>query len=770
MLRLVDRYILREVIPPFLLGLVVFSFLLEIPPIMQYAESLIAKGVPWNAIGVILLTLLPQALSLTIPIALLIGLLVGLGRLSADRELVALQACGVSLLRLFRPVALLSVAACLATAYVMIVALPDANQRFREITYDIVSNRAAHEVKPRVFFEDFPQRVLYVRDVIPGGGWRDVLLADTQQAGRPTLYLARRGTVHLDRDARLVQFVLEDGTEHRIQDDGTYRRSRFERLALGMDADAVFPRHGLQRGHNEMSLAELREAVAGLRAAGVPAHAPVMAMHQKFSVPVACLVFGILALVLGVSNRKDGKLASFALGIAVVFGYYVLMYLAEAMAKAQTMPAEWARWVPNLVLGPIGVGLLIWRSRRAEGGLAFPVALSLAWPRRADPAPAGPGAASGSRPVKVVIRIPPLRLPRPNILDWYVAKLYFRVYALAFVGMIGIFYISTFIDLSDKLFKGEATGWQIATYFWYATPKFIYFVMPIAALVAALVAIGLLTKTSELTVMKACGISLYRIALPLVAIGALWSAVLFGLEESILAHANRQAEALNDTIRGRASRTLGALDRRWLVSREGDIYHYAHFDRHQQRILGLSVYEFQPERWDLAGRTDVETAAFINGAWIAGPGWRRTFGPDGEVTFEPFESQPVVLEPPDYFSTDQPDAELMTYSELREYIAELRASGFDVVPYVVDLHRKLSFPLVTIIMTLIAVPFAVTTGRKGALYGVGLGVVIAITYWSLLSVFGAIGSAGMLAPLLAAWAPNLLFGAGAAWLLLTVRT
>jgi LPS export ABC transporter permease LptG/LPS export ABC transporter permease LptF len=767
MLRIVDRYILREVLPPFLLGLVVFSFMLEIPPIMQYAESLIAKGVAWHTIGKILLTLLPQALSLTIPIALLIGLLVGLGRLSADRELVALQACGVSLLRLFRPVALLSVVACLATAYVMIVALPDANQRFREITYDIVSQRAAHDVKPRVFFDDFPQRVLYVRDVLPDGGWRDVLLAETQQAGRPVLYLARRGTVHLDRDARLVQFLLEEGSEHRIQEDGTYRVSRFERVALGMDADAVFPRHGLQRGYNEMSFPELREAVANLRAAGLPAHAPILAMHQKFSVPVACLVFGVLALVLGVSSRKDGKLASFALGIAVVFGYYVLMYLAEAMAKAQMLPAEWARWVPNLVLGALGVGLLIWRSRRSEGRLDLSLPLPM-WPRR-RPADALREAAPARRRTRIVLRVPPLRLPRPNILDWYVAKLYLRIYGLAFVGLVGIFYISTFIDLSDKLFKGEATARQIAAYFWYATPKFIYFVMPISALVAALVAIGLLTRTSELTVMKACGISLYRIALPLVGFGALWSVVLFGLEESVLAHANRRAETLGDTIRGRASRTLGALERRWLVSRTGDIYHYAHFDRHRHQLVGLSVYEFQQERWDLARRIDVETAAF-NGAWTGGPGWMRTFGADGKVGFEPFERRRLAVEPPDYFGTDQPDAELMTYTELRGYIAELRASGFDVVPYVVDLHRKLSFPLVTIIMTLIAIPFAVTTGRKGALYGVGLGVVIAITYWTLLSVFGAIGSAGMLAPLLAAWAPNLLFGAGAAWLLLTVRT
>ena len=112
----------------------------------------------------------------------------------------------------------------------------------------------------------------------------------------------------------------------------------------------------------------------------------------------------------------------------------------------------------------------------------------------------------------------------------------------------------------------------------------------------------------------------------------------------------------------------------------------------------------------------------------------------------------------------------MNVRELDSYVNELRQSGFDVVQLVVDLHRKISFPFVTLILTLIAVPFAVTMGPRGALYGIGVGIALACSYWVVMSVFGAIGSAGMLAPILAAWAPNLLFGASATYFLLTVRT
>jgi lipopolysaccharide export LptBFGC system permease protein LptF len=107
---------------------------------------------------------------------------------------------------------------------------------------------------------------------------------------------------------------------------------------------------------------------------------------------------------------------------------------------------------------------------------------------------------------------------------------------------------------------------------------------------------------------------------------------------------------------------------------------------------------------------------------------------------------------------------------LKRYVTQLRSSGFNAVPNMVELQRKVSFPLVTLVMTLLAVPFAVTTGRRGALYGVGIGIVLAIVYWITLSVFAAIGAAGLIAPALAAWAPNILFAAAAAYMILTVRT
>jgi lipopolysaccharide export LptBFGC system permease protein LptF len=163
--------------------------------------------------------------------------------------------------------------------------------------------------------------------------------------------------------------------------------------------------------------------------------------------------------------------------------------------------------------------------------------------------------------------------------------------------------------------------------------------------------------------------------------------------------------------------------------------------------------------------------------WVAHNGWTREFttatrrkAAQPAVKYEPFPEKPISLEPPAYFKTDDPDADRMTYRELRSYIGELEASGYHVIPYQVQLQQKFAFPFVAIIMTLLAVPFAVTTGRSGAIYGIGVGLVLAIIYRTALSLFGALGSGGWIDPTLAAWAPNILFAAAAAYMLLTVRT
>jgi LPS export ABC transporter permease LptG len=793
MLRTIDRYVIREVIPPFLLSLVIFTFLLEIPPVMKDLEMLVAKGVSWQVAGRIMLTLIPQALGLTIPMALLTGLLIGLGRLSADREAVALLACGVSPYRLLRPVLLMATCAAAATMYVMIKAIPDANQTFRQITFEVIAKRVENDIHPRVFFEDFPGWVLYARDEPADGvGWKEVLVANTSKPDATELYLAGRGRLILNREERRVDLVLSNGIRYSAGKPGETITYVFPGdLTVALNPEMVFRKAELPRGLTEKTIAELRADMT-TKLSGHPAYSPhpeIIQIEQKFSVPFACFVFTLIGLALGLSVARDGKMGGFVIGIAVIFAYYAIMYLAEAQTQghyraietAKELPtasfalAHLARWWPNILLGVFGIAAVIWRDRFA--GRQLPRAIPLMVPRLSSwsasrhangPAPAAAGQPASRTRVVVVVRIPRLRMRGPGLLDQYVSRIYLRVVGLGFLALLGLFYISTFIDASDKLFKGTTSGSTVMQLLAYRTPQFVYFVIPIAALLSVLVTFGLLSRTSELTVMKACGVSLYRIALPVVLLSLLFSAALFALDQEILARANRRANALDDQIRGRPPKTFNPLNRRWVIARDGSIYHYGYFDAQRDTLTALSVYRLTPGAWRLASETYASTAEY-HGGWTAIRGWTQDFT-QGTARWHAFVRQQLPLETPAYFKTEDTEMELMTVAQLRRAVKELSAAGANVVAQRVDLHRKLAFPFVTLVMTLLAVPFGVTTGRRGALYGIGLGIMLALSYWFIMSVFVAIGKAGLLPPALAAWTPNIIVSACAIYLLLKAKT
>ena len=786
MFKILDRYLVREIIPPFLLALLALTFALMMPPILQQGEQLIAKGVGVTTILRLLWTLTPQALCVTIPMSLLFGILFGLGRLSADREFVAMQACGISVFRVLRPIALLAALAFAATAYETIVALPSANQTFREIRFNVVATGAESDIKPRVFFTNFPNRVLFVRDIPLTGEWRDVFLFDATQTNQTSVYVAKQGRLVIDREKQTVELVLENGTWHQTFADKPedYNVNPFERTQLNMDAAAVFPRAQILPGDNEKTIAELRQAIVENTKVGLPSYGPLYTIQQKFSLPAACIVLAIIGLGLGVTNRKDGKLASFVLGFGVVFIYYVLLYSSRAMAMGGRLSPTMAPWVVNVLLLVAGIALLIWRAGASDQPIRF--SLPTFSRKRSTQTGAIPAAGGARRRVVVVVKIPHVDWPRPRLLDLYISRQYLAVFLLAFVSLVGIFYISTFIDLADKLFRGAATTRMLMRYFYFQTPQYVYYIIPLAALVSTLVTVGLLTKNSELVVMRACGISLYRSALPLMLFALLFSGALFGLQEYVLADSNREAARLNAIMRGFPIQSFGVLSRQWIVGTNGDIYRYEFFDPQHNQFNRLFMFHIDESTWKMdsltfARQVTLERRSHPAGTpestWIAREGWSREFGTARRrnvvrsvVTYKPFAERSIALEPPGYFKTDEPEADRMTYGQLKRYIAQLQTSGYHVVPYMVQLQRKVAFPFVTLIMTLLAVPFAVTTGRRGAMYGVGVGIVLALVYWTTLSIFGALGAGGWISPMLGAWAPNILFGAAAVYMILTVRT
>jgi len=759
-MRIIDRYVIRQILMPFCIGLIVFTFVFIIRTLMDFVEPLIAKGISGWVLARALALLIPQALALSIPMALLLGILVAFGRLSSQREFVALQACGVSLRRLLLPVGVVSMCGWVATSYVMLVAVPESNQAFRELAVDVTMDRAEGEVKPRVFFNDFPGLVLFVRDVpITGGGWNGVFLADLRAQPRE-VHLARHGEVYVDQVTRTVELRLQDGVRYRL-DGAKSEVFRFTgSLDIRINPTPLFLPP--EKSEREMSIAELRENIAMRRRIRTSTHNQVMAIHQKFSIPVACLVFGVIGLALGATNRRDSALSSFGLGIAVVFAYYIPLFLFPQMTKGGYLPPWLAVWLPNILLGLFALVLFVRRDRIADQPLGLP-----AWIRRIQ-----------ERAVRQ--QTTRRRLTGPGVgrvLDHYVTGNFVRVLVLTFAAAVAVFYISTFIDLSDKLFKDNSRWYAILEYFFYATPQFSYYILPLSVLIATLVTVGMLTSSSELVAMKACGISLYRATVPMLACAAIVGGLLFALDATVLGQANRRAERLKSQIKGATAWIVPHEP--WTRGEDGRIYHIGALDRARPQLLEVDVWTIDPGMSRLMTQTYAKRAIPASSdpnispaPWRLENGWTRTFDDEGlkNGDYREFASAVQALESVAALSQESPDAEFMSFRELRQHTTRLASSGFDVVEYRVDLARKLAFPFVTVIMTLIAIPFAVTIGRSGTMAGIGVGVALALFYWGAISISVAFGYGGALPPALAAWAPNLLFATGAAYLILTVRT
>jgi LPS export ABC transporter permease LptG/LPS export ABC transporter permease LptF len=768
MLRILDRYILKEVTPSFLLGIGVFTFVLLLNEILRLAQRLVTQSATASETLGILFNLLPSVLCLTIPMGFLLGVLIAFGRLSADSEIVAMRASGISLYRLLFPILVTAAAGWLATSHLIISVLPDSNQRVRQLLFQVMTSQAGTEVRPRVFYDRlFPNLMFLVMDTPTGAEyWQNVILADLATPDSPRVTFAEEGRLLVNRDERTVTFYLKNAELHQVSQNepDDYQRQVSAEIWLPLPTASFFPPEDFDvpRGARELGLAQLQAAYAET---GLPVY--LTEIHKKFSIPFACFVFGVLGLALGIRNRRDGRSWGFVASLSILFVYYVLIDVGESMANNGRLSPLLGMWIANLVLGAGALFLLVRAAREAPIGLP-----SLSGFARAIGARLGrpPAPARANRPV-VILRVPRFSLRFPNTMDRYVAREFTRYFMLILAALVVVYVLGLLIDVIADAFQNRIKGKLVFQYLAFEQPQILFFMLPLATLMATLVNFAIFTKTSELTAAKAGGMSLYRLSVPVVLMGLLVSGGCFALQEYVLPYANRRAAELRDEIKKRPVETYNVLDRRWMMGQENQIYNYAFYDPARRRFNGLAVYRYSAEPFGLAERLYAREADWIASerAWTFKNGWRRNFREGGKV--ETFDERKVLgMEPPSYFLKEERRSEQMTYLELSRYVADMKQAGYDVVRLEVALQSKFAFPLAALVTVLIAIPFSFTPGKKGALYGIGMAIGIGLSYYVTTRLFAFMGETAMLPPGIAAWAPNALFSIGALYGLFNVRT
>ena len=772
-MRILTRYILREVLSHALIGVAVFTFVIFLRDLERILEVVVRNSAPLPSVAEIFFLTMPGALTVTIPMAVLVGILIGLSRLAADSEITAMRACGIGPARFVRIIAVFVTLAWLVALGNNLFIAPRSARALARLQNKLKSSQVSFEIQPRVFYEDFKDMVLYVQDASSAEGaalWKSIFVADISNPSAPKITLAQSG-VAVSEGADKLRLHLVNGSQHENapRQPAEYAISTFSETDIPIQIPQVQNPATTVTPAAEMSSSDLLQR---MRDNGPASRPFAIEFHRRLALPTACLVLALVGIPLGLSAKKGGKSTGFVLTIGLVFLYYFFSLAGMSMARQGKIGAGPGLWLGNFVFF-IGGLFLLWRSERMPINM---FSLRHAWAELASrikprvPSRLGEGGAferAANRKRVFSARF-------PLIIDDYILRDFFVYLGMILGTFLMLLLVFTFFELLGDIVRNRVPLVMVGQYLINVTPYFIYNTTHISVLLAVLVTFGLMQKANEITAMKATGISIYRVILPVMVIAAVIATGLFFFEQFNLPHFNKRQDALRNQIKGKPAQTFLRPDRKWIFGQRSDIYYYEFFDAESNRFGSISIFEFDPKTLTLSKRIYANRAHWSETLqkWIFEQGWTRSFRGSAIEDYHPFDVETFaeLREPPGYFKKEVKQSSEMNYDELKNYIHDLQQSGFDVVRLRVQLQKKFAFPIITFVMAMLAVPFALSAGRRGALAGVATAIGIAVVYFVVSGLFEAMGNTNQLPAALAAWSPDLLFALAGGYMILKVPT
>ena len=781
--------IFREVFISATLGAALFTFIIFLQKARPLFEFLVRSPGPASQVLYLFALVLPQALPFTVPAGILFATLITVSRMSSDGEITAMRAAGVPSQRVVPPILSFGFLAMWVAAAASLWLTPwSIRERYR-VENQIINGGLTADIQPRVFDEQFPNSVLYVTDVNAGttGRWKRIFMADvtppeerqpsaTERGESPLITLASEAIVVPDPAQNRLQLALRNGSTYEAgKEPADYHITMFPggdqvleakkpeevhaiRVAPEMDTRPLY-----QKAYQDATLDRTERLDARTE------------FHQRFAMPIACVLMTLIGVPLGITRRRAGKSAAVVMTVAIAFLYYMAMIGFIGLARQGAMSAEAAVWLPDVLLAGFGIFMVARLERPGDRDLLGTIAARLQMLR----APSGAGLPGRGR--QVLERLEPRRvLARisllPQVIDGWVLSSFLFYFVVLLVSFVMMTHVFTFFELLSDIVKNRIPMSRVLTYHFFLTPRLIYDLTPVGVLTAVLVTFGVLTKNNEVTAIKACGISVYRLTAPVLIAGLFLSGSLFAFDHYWVPEADRRQDAIRAEIKGRPAQTFLRPDRRWIYGLRDRVYYYRYFDASAQIMLGVNVYEIDPERFRLKRHISAERARWDKDtrAWVFENGWSRDMTESRVTRFDDFTGQTRTFleleEPPDYFVKEVKQSRQMNFRELAVYIAELQQSGFDTVALQVQFYKKFSVPLFALILAMVSIPFAFLAGNRGAMAGVGMSLGIYILYWSIGQVFEQVGNLSQLPAQVAAWSPDVVFSLAGFYLLARMRT
>ena len=635
--RILTRYILGEIFSLTLIGCALFTFILFMPLLPHILEVVVRNSSTLTDVAQVFLFTLPNLFKVTIPMAVLWGILLGLSRLASDSEIIAMRASGLGIGYFARVASIVAVGGTLLGLGNSLYLAPRANQAIVEMEQSLGTSQASYEIEPRVFYEDFHNYVLYVQDVRSGTGaanWRQVFMADVSDPNNPLITTAASATVVTDNTQELLMRLRDGVRDETVADQpeqsniSTFTTTDLP-LMLGQQSDVH-----LGRLDTKLYATPLPVLLERIRESKNSADAEQykIELNNRFAFPAACLVLMLVGVPLGVASRRGGKSSGFVFTILLVFVYYFLSSTGIALGHQNKLPAFLAVWSANLLFAVAGT-FLLWQM--ATGGRILS-AIS-AWIAR-TPKPVAAAKRGGLAFTEFLDRLRrrgpngAKTKPRgifPRIIDEYIVREFATLFVLVLAGFVLLLIVFTFFDLLGDILRNHIALAIVGEYLLNLTPSMLYLTAPLAVLIAVLVTFSVLNRNSEIIAMKATGISLYRLVVPIVSIAACLAVCLFLFDQYYLPQANRRQESLRNVIKGRPPQTYFNPEEHWifgpraLPGEPGCIFYYEFFDPDTNEFANLSVFEFEPSTFKLTRRIFAKRAVWDDDSatWHFENGW-----------------------------------------------------------------------------------------------------------------------------------------------------
>ena len=766
MLKTFDRYILKEIASPFALGLLVYTFTMMIDMIFYLSGTLISKEASVLTVINILLYMMPDFLSFTIPMSTLMGVLAGLSRMSTDSEIVAFRTMGVDNSRVLKPIMVFSVTAWLFSSWLIMFLAPEGSFRLNQLLDQIKIKRTVSELKPGDFYADFEGYTLYFDDIDPKTNeWKDVFLYSRQRGERDTVILAKSGRYVQEPGEKNSCIVLKDALVHSFEKktpDKSYELTHYNSLKEKIPTRVAIKQ---TRKSRQLVLPELMKRMKKEpRDPGL-----AIEFHRKFTLPFACLAMSFLALSLGISTKKGGKISGFVISLGVIFVYYVISLTTENMVCTGSLSPFIGMWCANIFLIILGIILYYYSSKektlRIERLYDFAEKIKKRIQRYRQK--------KQQQEKSRAIRFPRMRIFSRffKIIDLYVAKKLIFTFSLVFTSLILVFYIITIMELIDDVVENNVAFVRIFEFIYYHTPEIISFALPVSVLTAVLLTFSMMSKNNELVAVQVSGISLYRLTLPAVVTGILISLVFFHIQENIMPDANKKKQEILAIIHNIELKTSKEMSKNWVVGDNNDFYFFNLMDKDTNTIDKFNVL-YMNDDFSMEKRLSSNSARWLNDTeLILEDGFERDFKDNRPVDFYKFKTKYIKIEKGKALFTEKIDfPEFMNIKTLKTYIKYLKEKKSNTQKYEAKLYYKYAYPLSSLVMVLIAIPFSFLMGNRGTFFGIGIAIGISMVFWFAFAMFSALGSAAILSPFISAFAPIFIFTAVSIYLFMNIKT